>query len=213
MLEVKNDIEIFNDGKPTSMFIGGSSKAGKSVLELYIYNKYYNNSDWINVLFTYSEQNKIYTRNNNLMIRCEYSNKDSAMIEAAKYINVHTNNKYNFMFMFDDCIDIKYSQMVNRLVCVYRNSGISSIISCQYIKMLSKANRANVNSIALFRFNEDEVVEDVIRMYLKSYFIKILGRGTKMDDMVEYYKISTLDHQFFYLVPSLQSLTLHKLKI
>jgi hypothetical protein len=212
-MTLDSNINIYTDGLPTTLFIAGSGKAGKSRLLMHIWNKNYANLDWITFLFTFSSQNKIYEKDKKLLIRNEFNAKDSAMIESMKYINQHTDNKYNFLCMFDDCIDIKYSPVVNKLVCVYRNSGLSTIISSQYVKMLSKQNRANINSIAFFRFNEDEVIEQVIKMYLKSYFIQILGRDRNMIDMVKYYKDMTMDHGFFYLVPCEQTLTYHRLKL
>ena len=77
-----------------------------------------------------------------------------------------------------------------KLLTIYRNSGISAIISLQSLKLMNTACRGNINFVLLGRLNSDEAIEQVVRAYLMSY---LKGR---IDEKIRTYKALTEDHHF-----------------
>lgn len=203
---------MLDNGTGNSTVIFGSSKAGKTTLMMYLYRQFYDdNKELISTLFSGNMQNISYSHLKNLIIADGFNDKSEKYIKMHKYINMKTNNHYNFLEMFDDILDMKYSKLINNLILSYRNSNISSIICLQYIKLLSKQNRANCNNIIIFRNNTDEAIKDVIETFLKSYFLNLGLR--RYDEQYNFYKEVTSDYGFFYLYPKLNRITIHRLKI
>lgn len=182
----------------------GSGQTGKSTLLRYIANKYYLNKDHINILYTMSANIKLYGNLDEFIeVRHGFNSGDEAGIEMQKYINSKRKNNemIKFMNFFDDIIDNKYSATVDKMILVYRNQLISTWLSTQYPYLISKKNRNNINSFILFRFHVSTFLEQVIKDYLKPYFIKILGKNANMDDMIQLYMDATDDHGFIYISP------------
>jgi hypothetical protein len=128
-----------------------------------------------------------------------------------KRINRKCKNKYKFAVFFDDILQVRYSNLMNELILTYRNSNISSLISLQYVKLLSKSCRSSVNNVLFFGINADEDIISTVKCYLKSHFAKM---GVKREiDQVNLYRELTKDHQFLYLHPESNTLSLHKLDI
>ena len=184
-----------------STVILGSSKAGKSTVLMHLYKKYY--EDTISILFSDNPQIKLY--------------KDPKLIKSFHFIpqvirdfhqiNRKTKNKYDFTVLLDDIVNEKEDEMLRRLILSFRNSNISSIVSLQSPTLLNKSNRASVNNILFFRFNTDEMIEQTIKFYLSSH---LPGR---MDDKIRQYKEMTKDHQFIYLNPRDNKISVHKISI
>lgn len=200
--KIKTGINLQLDPKTgNSTVILGSSKAGKSTLLMYLYNKYY--KDYISVLFSDNPQIDLY--------------KDKKLIKSAFFIpqiikdfhriNRNTKNKYEFCCLLDDIVNEKEDEMLKRLVLSFRNSNISSIVSIQSPTLLNKSNRSSINNIIFFRFNTDEMIEQVIKFFLTSF---LTG---KMEDKIKQYKDMTKDHQFIYLNPRENKISIHKIYI
>lgn len=193
-----------------SCVILGSSKRGKSTLMMNIYNKYYGyDKNNICTLFSINSHIGVYKSDKNLLVSDCFNGRSQKYIKLQKYINGKTKNKYNFLNMFDDIIDMKYSKLINQLILTYRNSNISTIMCLQYGYLLSKMNRANVNNIIIFGSNTNESIEDLIKTYLKPYFNK-LGYKT-FDEQMGLFKYVTNDFGFIYIHPKSDNITFHKL--
>ncbi len=197
-------------GTGNSTCIFGSSKRGKSTLMMHLFKKYYNNKDWISILFTNNSHMSLYS-DKKLIINDGFDRDSENTIKLEHYINKQTKNEYNFLTMLDDVVDAKYSRIINELVLIYRNANLSSIISLQYAKLLSKQNRTNVNNIFIFGFNLVNEREELINMYLKSELIS-LGYTTK-DQQLEFFDYVTRDHGFFYLKPTDNHISFHRLNL
>jgi hypothetical protein len=210
-----NDIELFmpKTGASTVATMG-SGQTGKSTLMMHIFNKYYDDKKHINILYTHSPQIKLLQGNNkNLLIREGFNEKDEGCIQMQKYINQNTNNKYLFMNFFDDIIDNKFSKTVDDCILIFRNSLVSTFLSTQYPYLISRKNRNNINSTILFRFHNMGFLEEVIKDYLKPYFMKILGPNASKDDYIKLYQEATEDHGFMYISPFEDRLNFIKLKL
>ena len=182
-------------GNTTIIF--GSSKTGKSTLMMKLYKAYYDAAMTITVLFAMNPQIEIYK--DKKIVSCPVMNENSAdLIDWERKLNKKNHNKFNFLNMIDDFIELRTNQLVNNLILTYRNSNISSIICLQYVNLLSKQARANVNNIFLFRFNSDEAVEVAVKCYCQAIFVKI---GIHKDNHIAYYKEMTDEHNYIYHHP------------
>lgn len=208
--ENKTQLDLILDrGTGNTVFIVGSSKAGKSTTLMKLYDKYWaDKEDFISMLWTCNPQISIYRGHHNLLKCGVFNNESEWAIGMEKKIQTGTRNAYNFLNLFDDCLNVRNSRLMNNLVLSYRNSKISSIISLQYVFMLSKAMRANINSIIMHAFNTDESIEAVIKIFLKGYLASIGIK--KLTDQIQWYKKATADHAFIYMKPSDGVISFHK---
>jgi hypothetical protein len=126
-----------------------------------------------------------------------------------KYINSNTKNRYRFVNLFDDVIDLKHKRLINNLVLSYRNANISSLICLQYPFLFSKMNRGNVNNIFIFACNNDAEIKDMIDIFLKGRFLNA-GLVT-LRDQINYFKEVTNNYGFFYLNNIHNVLTIHRI--
>ncbi len=209
-IQIQSDIDLKLDphtGNSTIIF--GSGKRGKTTLMMHLYKKYYeNDKDFISTLFSINSHIPLYrTEKKERLLRCgTFDPKAEKYIKLEKHINMKTKNKYKFLNMFDDCIDMKYSRLVNNMILTYRNSNLSTIMCLQYAYLLSKMNRANANNIIIFGANSHEAVIDLIKVFLKPYFL------TNEKDMIEFYKHITDDHGFFYIHNATDQISFHRLE-
>jgi hypothetical protein len=167
----------------------GSTRCGKSTALSAIYNQYFKKH--IAMLFTLSSQADIYKEFKKAIICQGYFPK---MLSQPMKLNNETNNKFNFLTIFDDlALDGKNDATMTRLLTTGRNSGMSCIISGQKMSMLSATGRSNVNYVLCFKQNSEMAIEDTIKCFLRSYFPKHMS----IPEMIAHYKEKTQDHQFF----------------
>jgi hypothetical protein len=213
--KVTLDINFDNLGSNQwTCLVLGSSKRGKSTLIEYLFDKYYDNKKFITTLFSINSQIQLYKPfvNSKHAIVCGiFDKRCEKYIELQHYINKKCDNKYNFLNIFDDCLEMQYKKLINNLILTYRNSNMSTILSLQYLYLVPKMIRANANSILLFGFNSDESIENVCKTYLSSHFNK-MGYKT-LPEKVELYKQLTDDHGFIYLNPLSDTISFHRLSI
>lgn len=195
---------ILDKGTGNTLFIVGSSKAGKSYALIKVYEEYYSDNKTIAILFTDSPQSPHYTnlRKKGLVVCPEGGFNDDAkeFITKIKGLQTKFDNPVRILLMFDDVLNLRYSDIIQKALLIYRNSYISTIISIQYPNLLNKSMRANVNNIFLFRFNSDETIEVAIKAFCGSYepFLSI----PSMEQKIKKYKELTMNHQFIYVNPA-----------
>jgi len=180
-----------------SFLMIGSTRSGKSTALNWLMQNHFFKSDekFINVLFSNSYQAPVYDdyRENK---KCSGSSfYHPKAIKEAYQINRGTNNKYRFNFILDDIVDKKFDKELIKLLTIYRNSRISTIICSQALTISNSIARGNINNVMLFKLNSDEAIEKVIKAYLLSYYPTKL----KMIDKIKKYKEDTLDHCFYYI--------------
>jgi hypothetical protein len=93
------------------------------------------------------------------------------------------------------------------MILILRNSKISSVVSLQAATLFSKQNRGSVNNYLFFKFNTDESIEQIVRMFFWSHF-----RGDLEDKMAQYKNI-TNDHGFIYFSPRDNFYSYHRLAL
>lgn len=169
----------------------GSTRSGKTTLLKNIICDYFKKH--ITVLMSNSIHASIYKEIDGCIKSPVYSNR---VIKEGYEINRKTHNNYDFLYILDDIVDKKFDKELLKLLTIYRNSNLSTIISVQSPMLLNTTSRSNINFVILMKLNSDESIEKVIRMYLMSYL------DGKMPDKVRLYKRLTEDH-FFFVVNNL----------
>jgi hypothetical protein len=110
-------------------------------------------------------------------------------------INHETKNHYEFFAIIDDVPDKREDGEMKRLMCIYRNSRISSIICAQTATMINKMARSNINWVLLGRMNSSSEIERNIKDYLQGH----LPTTMKMTQKIMWYKQATDNYQWIVL--------------
>ena len=163
-----------------------STRAGKTTMLKYILETYFD--EHMIVLMSNSIHAPIYKEIDDCIKSPLYSPR---IIKEGYEINRKTKNHYPFLFVLDDVVDKKFDKELLKLLTIYRNSGLSCIISIQSPILLNSASRGNLNFVLLGKLNSDESIEKVVRMYLMSYL------PGKVEEKVRAYKELTAGHHFF----------------
>ena len=199
-----------DEGTGNTVFIVGSSKQGKSTLLMHIYDKYYaREKDLISILWTANPHIPLYKHHDKLIVSGVWNKEAEEIIQEEKKIQTKTKNKYQFLNMFDDVINVRNNVLMDNLVMTYRNAKMSSIISLQYSNLMSKCCRANVNGICAFGFNTDEAILVIIKTFLSGFLRKLGVRDET--DQINFYREATKDHSFIYIQPSAGIISFHRI--
>lgn len=164
----------------------GSTRSGKTTLLKHLLKEYF--PKHLKVLMSSSIHATIYKEIDDCVKSPMYSH---AVIKEGYEINRKTNNHYRICYILDDLVDKKHDKELMKLLTIYRNSGLSCVISLQDPMLMSTTGRGNVNFMCLGYFNSDEKVEKIVRMYLTTH---LTG---KIEDKIREYKKLTADHYWF----------------
>ena len=200
-----NKLKIpFDIGTGNTFVLFGASKSGKTTMMMKIYNEYfpeyYPLKRTLTTLFAMNPQLPIYTRarESRFIISCPRLDQNvEKYIDWQRKINKMNDNKFIFLNMFDDFIDVRYTSIVNNLILTYRNSNMSAIMCLQYVNLLSKAARSNVNNVFLMHMNTDESIEVAVNVYLRAILKKL-----SIENAVQWYRDITSDHNYVYINPT-----------
>lgn len=175
--------------KCASFGLIGSTRSGKSTAMLYLWNKYF--KDNITVLMTGSSKADIYKPLAKRAAICPEFH--SELIKDAIKMNQDGPKAdcYKTTFIFDDMLDGKNSKALQKLLCIGRNCGLSTLYCGQELSILNSIGRTNLNFILLFRLNSDMAIEKCVRNYLRHVL-----PGRTIADQCALYKELTTDHQF-----------------
>ena len=173
-----------------SIALIGSTRAGKSHCLIKLLNMYFKNH--CAVMMTGSPQAPVYRGAPKHIIQApQYI---SRVVKDMAMVNIETNNHYDFLCVLDDVVTgVKFDKEILKLLCVYRNSNVSAIISAQSMTLLNAAGRTNINFVLLFKLNSDESAEKVIKAYLNSYFPPKM----KMAEKIRAYREACEGHHMF----------------
>ena len=169
----------------------GSSKSGKTTLIKYLLKHQF--ADDLKIFMTQSPQAEIY---NSIKSECAFAPAYIPdIIKTCSQINKGPKNHYQFLVIVDDVVGVKNDQTMTKLLCLYRNHGISAIVGGQDLTLLSATGRANLNHIILMAQRTSNRVEDNVKHFLRGYF----PRNLTMDERIELYKRLTEDHCFLHI--------------
>ena len=167
----------------------GSTRSGKTVALLYIWNKWFRESH-ITLMATGSSQADIYKPLQKSSAISPYFFPE--IIKESMLLNQKTSNKYKFLHIFDDMLDGKQTKALSKLLCIGRNNGMSTIISAQELTILNAVGRTNLNYMLCFRLNSQMAVEKVVRNYLTHIL-----PGKNIEEKCKMYVALTQDHYCF----------------
>ena len=177
------------DNKCMSFGLVGSTRSGKTVALLYIWNTWFKESH-IGIMATGSSQADIYKPlQKAVAISPSFFTE---VIKESMILNQKTQNKYKFLHIFDDMLDGKNTKALSKLLCIGRNNGQSTIISAQELTILNAVGRTNLNYMLCFRLNSQMAVEKVVRNYLTHIL-----PGKNMEEKCKMYVALTQEHYCF----------------
>ena len=111
-----------------------------------------------------------------------------------KDINSETNNKFKFLLILDDVIELKNSTF-SKMILTMRNSNISTVVLLQHVKLITPSSRNSIHNYYITGLRIEDW-EYVLRAFLASHFRHILderGSYTKLSERVkDYMKGKTL---------------------
>ena len=177
------------ENKCMSFGLVGSTRSGKTVALLYIWDTWFRDSH-ICLMSTGSAQADIYKPLQKTAVIAPTFYAD--VFKESMMLNKGTSNKYKFLHILDDCLDMKNSKSLAKLLCIGRMNGMSTIISGQELTILNAVGRTNLNYMLLFRLNSQMAVERVVRNYL-THIIP----GKNMEEKCKIYTALTQDHYCF----------------
>lgn len=189
LLRFKNTSPDFHldEGTGNTICLLGSSKRGKSTLMVEIYKRYYeNDKKLITILISPSSHIPMFKKLKNVIKINKFGKDTVQLLKDVKRIQNKTENAYKFLFMIDDCVDSKYCSILNQMILVMRNSHVSTIISLQYDKLLSKQCRSSINNVVMFGQNTDESIVSCLTSFCGSELTRKTGK--KGEDLIDLFR-------------------------
>lgn len=181
----------------------GSTRSGKTTLLNHILNHCFEKH--VGVLMTPSLHAPIYEAIKGLAKAPFYVPR---IIEEMYSINRKTENHYPFLAVLDDVVTAKFDKTLMKSFTIYRNSGITTIMSVQNPIIFNSVTRGNFNAVILGYLNSDEACEKVIRMFC---YTSIPGKN--IEEKIAEYKKLTEGHYWLYIDHLGGGLTRFKLRL
>ena len=182
--------------------IFGSSQRGKTNLMVKYYEKYYKNTNNICILISPSMNIPLFDDMDCIKIN-RFDKQTDQLLKDIFFIQSKSKGIYHLAVFIDDCVNkVRWMESINFLIMVARNLNISTCISQQYCKTLSKAGRSNLNLCVFFGHNNDEDIENTLKCFIKSEIRKKTGIS-KLDDQIEEFRRLTDEtpHSFLTYCP------------
>jgi hypothetical protein len=117
------------------------------------------------------------------------------LIDETAKMNKDTKNHYQVCHIIDDIVDKRNSKTLLKLLTIYRNSRISTMITGQELSIFNAIGRSNINFVILMKLNSALAIEKAVKTYLRPYF----PPGTRLDEMIRMYQQLTQDHAFIVI--------------
>jgi hypothetical protein len=187
-------IELPDPKFGVSFILCGSTRSGKTTMLNYLFKKHFENH--VSVLMSNSLQSDAYD-----YLKKKCVNSDFYFPEVLKEmykINHATKNHYEFFAIIDDVPDKREDPEMKRLMCIYRNSRISSIVCAQTATMINKMARSNINYVFLGRMNSSSEIERNIKDYLQGHLPSTLKMTEKITDTNKLHLVYKTKVYFFY---------------
>jgi hypothetical protein len=184
-------IELPDPKFGVSFVLCGSTRSGKTTILNYLYKTHFKNH--ISILMSNSLNSDAYDMLKKNCATSDFYHGD--ILKDCYKINHATKNHYEFFAIIDDVPDKREDPEMKRLMTIYRNSRISSIVCAQTATMINKMARSNINFVFLGRMNSSSEVERNIKDYLQGH----LPTHLKMTEKIRLYKEWTSDYKWIVL--------------
>jgi hypothetical protein len=173
-----------------TMALIGSTRSGKTTLLKHCILTLF--EEHLTVLMSPSLHAPVYKDIGKSLIKCpEYI---PSVIDEAYKVNKATKNHYPFAMVLDDVVTAKFDKTLMKSFTIYRNSGITTIMSVQNPIILNSVTRGNFNFALLGYLNSSEAVERVVRMFC---FHEIPGKS--IEEKIREYQRLTEDHHWLLM--------------
>jgi len=156
-----------------TMIILGSSGCGKSTMIKKIlleecYDGEKKDKDYIVAIYTQSAKSDAFDDLPKTVL-VDKSGLDEEAIKLAYQMNMHYDKKYNFVYILDVVIHIRYKKQLEQMFLTMRNMNLTSIVSLQYPKLIPPSIRISVYFTFCFCMNNQEGIEQIVRGWLAGY--------------------------------------------
>ena len=182
----------------------GSTRSGKTTLLKHAVLKVFDKH--IGVLMSPSLHAPVYEDIGKSMVKAPAY--VPAVIDECYKINKATKNHYPFLMVLDDIVTAKFDKTLMKSFTIYRNSGITTLMSVQNPIILNSVTRGNINVVLLGYLNSDEACEKAIRMFC---YASIPGKN--IEEKIHEYKRLTTDHYWLKIDHLTGEMTRFKLRI
>jgi ABC-type dipeptide/oligopeptide/nickel transport system ATPase component len=168
MCYVREGLDLSREGGQT-LAIFGSSYSGKSTLLVFFLQNIVKAKAFdVIILMTESLNAGPLDNLPKEVIKCLGYHPN--IVQLAYKINLKTNNRYKFLFVLDDCVNLRSNKTLEKQILLYRNSNISTILSTQYIKTLTPpGTRGSLHTILVTGGKTPESREAAYKIFLRSY--------------------------------------------
>ena len=163
----------------------GSTRSGKTTLLKHSLLKFFDGH--LGVLMSPSLHAPVYEEMGKKMVKSPLYVPE--VIDEMYKLNKETKNHYPFLVVLDDIVTAKFDRTLMKSFTIYRNSGITTVMSVQNPIILNSVTRGNINVVLLGYLNSDEAVEKAVRMFC---YASIAGRN--IEAKIHEYKRLTADH-------------------
>ncbi len=140
-------------GQTTLIF--GKSFSGKSTLLVDNLNKLKRDDYFKIIIFSESINSEPFKKLDRRLPILIYDRFVPSVVALVKNINDVTKNKYRFLIVFDDVLNVR-NNIINKMFCIFRNSNISTVILTQYTKLITPASRNNCHHIYITNLKPNE---------------------------------------------------------
>ena len=181
----------------------GSTRSGKTTLLKHTLEKFFDKH--LGILMTPSVHAPVYSDIKGLEKAPQYVPR---VIDEMFSINRKTENHYPFLAVLDDVVTAKFDKTLLKSFTIYRNSGITTIMSVQNPIIFNSVTRGNFNAVILGYLNSDEACEKVIRMFC---YTAIPGKN--IEEKIAEYKRLTADHYWLHICHLTGEMTRFKLRL
>jgi len=181
----------------------GSTRSGKTTLLTHILAHQF--GEHLGVLMSPSLHAPVYEKIKGL---CKAPAYVPSVIEEMYSINRKCDNHYPFLAVLDDVVTAKFDKTLMKSFTIYRNSGITTIMSVQNPIIFNSVTRGNFNVVILGYINSDEGVEKVVRMFC---YTAIPGRN--IEEKIHEYKRLTEGHYWLSICHLTGEMIRFKLKL
>jgi len=115
-------------------------------------------------------------------------------VKALKKINTVTENRYRFLLLLDDCLNLKGSVM-ETMILTLRNVNISTVVSVQYSKLLSKSQRQSIHDYYLLNMKCEDLeylMSGFLAPHFRELFVKEGLRSKEDANKMRYKQLAEL---------------------
>ena len=185
------EIILPEDGSGVRLLFVASGRAGKSFFLTHLLKTLY--KEVPTFLFSNSLHHPIYADVKDRSKTASCSDYRTDFVKDFYKIQKATDNHYGCVVVQDDIVDNRNDKELKKLLCVYRNSKMHSIVSIQSPYLIPPALRGNFDYVFIGAQNSEELWYDVCKMYLSSTL-----KG-KMTEKIAELKTLVADHHWIII--------------